>query len=208
MGDITLYIKVFITLLMLVNPLEGMPVFLSATSSADPQLRRRILKITSISVVAILLLSIILGKLILQLFGISTEAFQIGGGAILFLIAVKMTLGPSGFSMEDITGKQIGPEFAIVPLATPLLAGPGAINGAILFGTRAHNAFEITLLMSIVVFIGIILYIILRAGHTIASYIGKTGIDVATRITGLLIAAIAAEMILKGISSVFNLKII
>jgi len=103
MGDITLYIKVFITLLMLVNPLEGMPVFLSATSSADPQLRRRILKITSISVVAILLLSIILGKLILQLFGISTEAFQIGGGAILFLIAVKMTLGPSGFSMEDIT---------------------------------------------------------------------------------------------------------
>lgn len=203
--DITSYVKVFITLLMLVNPLEGLPVYLVATSSAEPQLRKTILRLTTLAVMAILIFSIIFGNLILHIFGISTGAFQLGGGAILFIIAVKMTLGPSGSTTANFTGGELKPEFAVVPLATPLLAGPGAINGAILFGTRAHTVFEMLMLAGIIVIIGAVLYMILKTGHIIARYIGTTGVDVLTRITGILIAAIAAEMMLNGISSVYHL---
>lgn len=205
MSEITSYIKVFTTLLMLVNPLEGMPVYLAATSTAEPQLRKSILRITTFSVVIILMISLVFGRVLLQIFGISTAAFQLGGGAILFLIAVKMTLGAGGTAIANFSGTELKPEFGIVPLAMPLLAGPGAINGAILFGTRAHTVMEMIALMGIVVVVGIVLYMVLRTGHSIASYIGKTGVDVATRITGLLIAAIAAEMMLNGVSSIFKL---
>lgn len=204
--EITSYVKVFATLLMLVNPLEGMPIFLSATREADPQLRNSILRITSMSVMIILMLSILFGNIILHLFGITTAGFQVGGGGILFLIAVKMTLGPGGASFGSLTEGELKPTFGIVPLAMPLLAGPGAINGAILFGTKAHTAVEMLALMGVVVMVGAVLHLILRSGHVISCYIGKTGIDVATRITGLLIAAIAAEMMLDGISEVFHLS--
>lgn len=207
MDNIGYYIKAFVTLLMLVNPFEGMPVFISATGSATPELRHNILRITCLAVVVILVSSLLFGKELLQVFSITTGAFQIGGGIILFLIAVKMTLGPSGAMEEFSGGGVLKPSFGIVPLALPLLAGPGAINGAILFGTGAHTVTDMLVLIGIACLVGIILYIMLKTGNTLARYIGNSGIEVVTRVTGLFIAAISVEMILKGIASTFRLVI-
>lgn len=209
MADMTVYLKAFVTLLLLVNPMEGMPVFLSATEVADPQLKKKILRLTTVGIITILLASLFFGKAVLQLFGISTGAFQIGGGAVLFLVAVKMTLGPSGAAagIGGAGGGKLTPAFAIVPLATPLLAGPGAINGAVLCGTRAHTMMNLAVLSAVVVLVGVVTYVILRAGSTLARYIKDTGVSVITRVTGLLIAAVAAEMVIHGISTLFSIHI-
>ncbi len=205
MNDATFYIKAFITLLVLVNPLEGMPVFLSGTQHADSELRRIIVRRTPIAIVTILVLSLFLGDALLKLFGISPGAFQAGGGAILFLIAVKMILGSGGEAFEKMGGGQITAAFAVVPMAIPIMAGPGAINGAVLYGTRAHSFVEMGILAGVIVVVGAVSYLMLRAATPIARYLKTTGISIATRIMGLIIAAIAVEMIAHGISSMFHL---
>ncbi len=205
-NDIPFYIKAFISLLVLVNPLEGIPVFLAATQSASPELTAKITRTTSVAIVIILLLSLFLGSTLLQLFGISAGAFQTGGGAILFLIAVKMVLGPGKSSFEEMSGGTLTPSFAVVPLAIPLFAGPGAINGAVLYGTRAHNFSEMAILAGVIVLVGLATYLSLRAAITIVRYIKETGIDIATRVMGLIIAAISVEMIAHGIAAMFHLQ--
>ncbi|MDP2599243.1 MAG: MarC family protein [Deltaproteobacteria bacterium] len=203
MDDVTFYIKAFITLLVLVNPLEGVPVFLAATQSANPELTKKISRTAPVAIVIILLASLFLGSALLKLFGISAGAFQTGGGAILFLIAVKMVLGPGKSSFEEMSGGALSPSFAVVPLAIPIFAGPGAINGAVLYGTRAHSFFEMGILAGVIVLVGLAAYLSLRAAMPIVRYIKETGINIATRVMGLIIAAISVEMMAHGIAAMF-----
>ena len=129
MHELTFYIKAFVTLLVLVNPLEGIPVFLAATESVEDSLRTAIARRASVGVMTILLVSLFMGKALLEVFSISPGAFQIGGGVILFLISVKMILGPDGgAAFAQMAGGKITLQFALVPLAIPLLAGPGAVD--------------------------------------------------------------------------------
>jgi len=206
--EITFYVKAFITLFVLVNPLEGIPVFLAATESSEDSLRTGIARRASVGVVTILLVSLFMGKALLEIFSISTGAFQIGGGVILFLISVKMILGPGGgATFAQMTGGKITLQFALVPLAIPLLAGPGAINGAVLYGTRAHSIWQMLILGGVTVIVGIATYGCLRVAEPLVRYLKDSGISIATRIMGLVIAAISVEMVLHGISSVFGLKL-
>lgn len=207
MHELTFYIKAFVTLLVLVNPLEGIPVFLAATESVEDSLRNAIARRASIGVMIILLISLFMGRAMLEIFSISPGAFQIGGGVILFLIAVKMILGPGGgAAFAQMAGGKITLQFALVPLAIPLLAGPGAINGAVLYGTRTHSIWQMLILGGVIVIVGIATYGCLRAAEPLVRYLKDSGISIATRIMGLIIAAISVEMVLHGISAVFNLK--
>lgn len=205
-AHITICFKAFIALLVLVNPLEGMSVLLSATKTSTPALRNNLTKIASFSVFVILILSCFLGNGLLHVFGISTGAFQTGGGIVLFLIAVKMVLGSGDVSFGETQGGEIKKEFAIVPLATPIMAGPGAINGAVLYGTQARTISEMALLAAVIFFVSLVTYIILRTGTRVAHYLKETGITIITRTMGLIIAAIAIEMIAHGVTSLFNMK--
>jgi multiple antibiotic resistance protein len=206
MIDTTFYIKAFIALLVLVNPLEGMPIFLSGTESADPALKKRIERRAAIAITTILILSLFLGNALLKLFGISIGAFQTGGGAILFLIAVQMILGAGGASFSTMNGGNLTSEFAIVPLAIPIMAGPGAINGAVLYGTQAHSVLEMGILAGVIVLVGFASFLSLRAAVPIAGCLKSAGISIATRVMGLFIAAIAVEMIAHGVASMFHLR--
>lgn len=208
MHEFTFYIKAFITLLVLVNPLEGIPVFLGATENSAPQLRTEISRRSSIAVTIILLISLFLGKALLAIFSISPSAFQIGGGIVLFLIAVQMILGPGGGgTFAKMTGGEVNLQFAIVPLAIPLLAGPGAINGAVLYGTRTESFLQTLILAGVILFVGAATYGCLLAAVPLARYLKDDGISIATRIMGLIIAAISVEMVLQGISTVFGLTL-
>lgn len=208
MDDITFYAKAFITLLVLVNPLEGIPVFLAGTEQVAPELRSAIAKRASIAVTIILLTSLFLGNALLKIFSISAGAFQIGGGIILFLIAVQMVLGAGKPSFGGMSGGAVDLQFAVVPLAIPLLAGPGAINGAVLYGTQIHSWEGMLILAGVTLIVGLATYISLCAALPLVKYLKETGINIATRVTGLIIAAIAVEMIAHGISSVFGIKAI
>lgn len=210
-SDIAFYFKAFIALLVLVNPLEGLPIFLSGTEEVDidqrPAMRLAIGKRAAIAITIILLLSLFLGKVLLQIFSISAGAFQIGGGAILFLIAVQMILGSGGAGFAKMAGGKITSNFALVPLAIPIMAGPGAINGAILYGTQTASFWQTLLLAVVILAVGATAYGFLRLARPLAKFLKETGIDIATRIMGLIIAAISAEMVVDGVASVFKLSI-
>jgi multiple antibiotic resistance protein len=181
-------------------------VFLAGTEESDPTLRAAIAKRASIAITVILLAGLFLGNALLSLFSISPGAFQIGGGVILFLIAVQMVLGSDGSSFGKMTNGKVTLQFAIVPLAIPIMAGPGAINGAVLYGTRTHSWVDMLILAGVILFVGLASYISLSAALPLVKYLKNTGISIATRIMGLIIAAIAVEMIAHGISGVFGIK--
>lgn len=206
--DVTFYAKAFITLLLLVNPLEGIPVFLAGTQKASPAMRAAIAKLGAIAVTIILLAALFLGNALLTIFSISAGAFQIGGGIILFLIAVKMVLSSGESSFGNPGAEGVTLQFAIVPLAIPIMAGPGAINGAVLYGTRTHSWVEMCILAGVTILVGIAAYLSLCAALPLVKYLKETGISIATRVMGLIIAAIAVEMVAHGISAVFGIKAI
>ncbi len=140
--DFPVYFKFFIGLFALVNPVGIIPVFISMTSYQTATARNKTNLTANLSVAIILWSSLFLGDGILQLFGISIDSFRIAGGILVVTIAMSMISGKLG---EDKQNKQEKSETAIresigvVPLALPLMAGPGAISSTIVWGTRYHS---------------------------------------------------------------------
>ena len=205
MADVQFYAKAFITLLVLVNPLESIPIFLSATARSDPAVRAAIVRRAPIALTIVMVASLVLGNALLHLFGISIGAFQVGGGLLLFWIAFQMTFGSGGPSIGAAGTGGVDASFAVVPLAIPLMAGPGSISGAILYGTRTHSPEEMIILGAVIVVVGIATWISLILSTTMIRVLKESGIDIATRIMGLIVAAIAVEMIAHGVGSLFGL---
>jgi multiple antibiotic resistance protein len=126
----------------------------------------------------------------------------VGGGIILFLIAVQMTLSVVSTDADAATATShhgSALDIAIVPLAIPLLAGPGAVSGAILYGTRTTSFLQLVLLCCITVLVGLATYASLRAAEQLRGWLGDLGINIATRLMVLLIAAIAAQLTIEGL---------
>jgi multiple antibiotic resistance protein len=202
MAEITTYIKTFIAVFVLVNPLEGIPLFLNETQNAQKEQRVAIAKKTSIAVTVVLLSSLFLGKFILELFGIEIAAFQLSGGVIIFIIALKMVLTNDDSSKDpgdDAQPKKDPASMAIVPLAIPLLAGPGAISTVILYGSMGTSITHFAVLSGIIIAVGVATWLSLKAAVPMTTFLHQTGVNVLTKISGLLVAAIAIEMALNGL---------
>lgn len=203
--EITGYIKVFIALFVLVNPLEGIPFYLNNTRMMTPEQKKTIIRKTSTAVFIILIFSFFLGKYVLTLFGISTGAFTLAGGIIIFLISLSMVLGGNSQSDKDVQTSPNGgsDSFAIVPLAIPLLAGPGPISSMILYGGSTTNFWQLIIIPAIALAVTSAVYLSFKAAATLESKLKKTGVDVLTKVSGILISAIAMEMIHRGLLQLF-----
>jgi MarC family membrane protein len=204
--DFPTYIKFFIGLFALVNPVGIIPVFISMTSYQSAPARNKTNLTANLSVAIILWTSLFLGDGILQLFGISIDSFRIAGGILVVTIAMSMISGKLG---EDKQNKQEKSETAIresvgvVPLALPLMAGPGAISSTIVWGTRYHNIPHlIGFSVAIAIFAGCC-WGLFRIAPWLVRLLGQTGINVITRIMGLLLMALGIEFIVAGIKSIF-----
>ncbi len=206
MHEYTLYAKSIIGMLAILNPLGIVPIFLSMRGDRTPKECIAIARITSISVSIILVLSIWFGTSILHFFGIGIPAFRTGGGLLILLMALAMlNARPShvrqapGEADEASTKDSI----AVVPLAIPLLAGPGAISLAI---SDAHHAVNVTdkiILSAGILLIACVVWLALRLAGPIGKLLGTTGLNVATRIMGLLLAAIGIQMLASGLVKLF-----
>jgi multiple antibiotic resistance protein len=208
MIEITGYIKVFIAIFVLVNPLEGIPFYLNNTRNMTQEEKNAVIRKTSTAVFIILFFSYFLGKYVLTLFGISTGAFTLAGGIIIFLISLSMVLGSSGSigkSDNDVSANKVegGDSFAIVPLAIPLLAGPGPISSMILYGGSTTDILQMIIIPAIALAVSVAVYFSFKAAAQLENKLKKTGVDVLTKVTGILISAIAVEMIHKGIVQLF-----
>ncbi|CAM3554362.1 hypothetical protein BS639_07910 [Rouxiella silvae] len=204
--DFSGYIKFFVGLFALVNPVGILPVFISMTSYQPATGRDKTNMTANLTVAIILCTSLFLGDSILQVFGISIDSFRIAGGILVVTIAMSMISGKLG---EDKQNKQEKSETAIrenvgvVPLALPLMAGPGAISSTIVWSTRYHswaNLFGFTLAIVIFCFC---CWLLFRAAPLVMKLLGQTGINVITRIMGLLLMAVGIEFIVTGLKSTF-----
>ncbi|MCW2254564.1 MarC family membrane protein [Providencia alcalifaciens] len=204
--DLSGYIKFFIGLFALVNPVGILPVFISMTNYQNSAGRNKTNTIANTSVAIILCISLLVGDSILQLFGISIDSFRIAGGILIVTIAMSMISGKIG---EDKQNKQEKSETAVrdsigvVPLALPLMAGPGAISSCIVWSSR-WNGWQnfLGLALTCIVF-AFCCWLLFRSASLLVRYLGQTGINVVTRIMGLLLMSLGIEFIVTGVKAIF-----
>lgn len=206
MLDPTEYIKIFIALLAIVNPLGAIPIVLALTSNASQSEHRKITRVTVISVTIILFVSLLLGEPILQLFGISINSFRVGGGILILLMAISMLHAresPVRFTQEEASEGENRTSVAVVPLSMPLLAGPGSISTVILYANKSDSIWHYVYMGLDILLLVFILRLAFQFIPWISKHISQTGINVFSRVMGLILAAIAIEFIANGIKGLF-----
>jgi multiple antibiotic resistance protein len=199
------YLRFFVTLTAVLDPFLAVPIFVSVTAGHSPRERVRTARVVTITVFAVLAGAAIFGERLLRLLGTSLPAFQVGGGLVLLLMALAMLNAQVGeIRQTRAEARELKSREAsgVVPLAVPLLAGPGAISTTIIAaqqGGLAHGATLIACILLVCVF----LWLMLRLAQVVARRMGTTGLNIATRLLGLLLAAIAIQTMADGLRILF-----
>ncbi|TAG49951.1 MAG: NAAT family transporter [Betaproteobacteria bacterium] len=206
------YLKSFLGLIAIVDPLIAVPMFIALTPTASAQDRKRIARIAAIAVFCVLGISLVAGGPLLDFFGISLSAFKVAGALLLLLSAMdsfNAAPGRQRQTPEEEVEAMSKHAVAVVPIATPLLAGPGAISMVIVFGqshpgvSKLGQVGHIGAMLCVIFVVAVLTWITLRAAQRIANRIGITGMNVATRVGGLITAALAVEILASGLNGLF-----
>ncbi len=204
MLDFTEYTKIFISLFAIIDPIGIIPIIIAFTAGMTAQKRERIGRMASLSVLGILLSALLLGEAILEFFGISIHSFRTAGGILLLLMSITMLIGnkPAPTPNESTDGDATT-SVAIVPLSTPLLAGPGAISTVILDAHKDSHVGHYGVMALILVALSLTVWLTFLIAPWISQRLGKIGSNIFTRLMGLLLAAIAVEFIAGGLRGLF-----
>lgn len=196
--------KIFIALIALVNPLGVLPMFISLTQDFTPAQKQRAIRTAAFTVVAVITTCALLGEQIIKFFGISTASLQVAGGLLILLMSLSMlNAQPSGAktTAEERDEAEHKDTIGVVPLGIPLLTGPGAMSTVIVLAGKSHHASDYAALIGSGVVIAALVWLTLQMAQPIARFMGRTGINIATRIMGLLVAAVAVEFIVEGLKT-------
>ena len=203
MIELTGYIKIFTTLLAIVNPLGVIPIFVSLTRGSTDVERRHISRTTSITVAVVLVTATLIGKTLLDFFGVSIASFKVGGGILLLLMSIAMMQAKhteSKQTPEEAEEAEEKESIAVVPIAMPLLAGPGAISTVIIYAQASFQPLHVGLIIVSCLLVALLTWAALIVANPLSKVMSKTSINIATRLMGLLLAAIAVEFITGGLS--------
>jgi multiple antibiotic resistance protein len=202
--------KPLITLLAIVNPLAIVPFFIHYTQSFSEAQRRRTIWVSSFSVFVVIAVSALLGLQILEFFNISLASFQVGGGLLLLSSALNMLNAQPAEAKSNATELQdaseraaVGASIAVVPLAIPLLTGPASMSTVVIYADKAKSIWQLLTLVGYGVVIGLATALCFALAGPIARILGKTGINVMTRLMGLILAALAVEVMADGLHKLF-----
>jgi multiple antibiotic resistance protein len=188
-------ITAVIALFVVIDPIGSIPLFIALTNKLEKEEQNTVSKTAIITAGILLIIFGVAGSQILQLFGITIFSFMIAGGILLFIIAIELlTNGEGRFAASNVKG-----EAGVVPIAFPLLAGPGAITAVIIL--YQTSGFLITVLSIIIVIA--ITYVILRMVNPIYKILGNRGSMIVSRVFAVIIAAIAVQYIVEGIKNLF-----
>jgi len=201
MNLINLFFHIFLTLLIITDPLGNTPTFLVLTKDFGEQERRRIITKASLVAAGILIFMAILGKYILNFFNLNLATLQIAGGLLLMAIAFEMVLGIPKIKIAE--GKAEINSLAVAPMGTPLIAGPGAITAVLIFMSQSQEIGEKFIVVLGIVFTIFILWAILSNCGLVLKIIKKDGAAALKKIMGLILATIAVGMVSQGIKGVF-----
>jgi len=199
------YLRFVVTLTAVVDPFLAVPFFLTVTASRSEAESRRLARVVALTVFLVLAVSAFVGEALLELIGASLSAFRVGGGLVLLLMALAMLNAQAGGvrqSQAEARELEEGELHGVVPLAIPLLAGPGAISTSIIAAEGGGLAHQAMIVLCIAV-VCVVSWLTMRAAHRIAARMGTTGLNVATRILGLLLAAMAVQTMAVGLRQLF-----
>ena len=206
MHDWAEYTKFFLALLVIVNPLGTVPLFVSMTAGHSAEERRKIARVASLAVGVVLVVSAIGGQHLLAFFGISIASFKVGGAILILLMAISMMHAAPARerqTQEEAAEAEDKDSIAVVPLAIPLLSGPGAISTTIIYATARPSFVHIGLIVFCCALIALVTWLALRVAAPVSRWLGTTGVNIAIRIMGLLLAAVAVEIFASGALELF-----
>nr|WP_315231701.1 MarC family protein [uncultured Albidiferax sp.] len=202
--------KPLITLLAIVNPLAIVPFFIHYTQSFSEAQRRRTIVVSSFSAFVVIAISALLGLQILDFFNISLASFQVGGGLLLMTSSLNMLNAQPAESkstsveLHDASERAaVGSSIAVVPLAIPLLTGPASMSTVVIYADKAKTLLQLVTLVGYGVVIGLATALCFSLAGPIARVLGKTGINVMTRLMGLILAALSVEVMADGLHKLF-----
>ncbi len=199
-------LQLFAALLAIMNPLTVVPVFLALTGGYSAAARRKVALMTAITAFVALAVVLVAGTGLLDLFGITINDFRIAGGIMLFIMSLSLLRAkPSRmrYRQEEEIDAQQHDNPAVFPLAIPMMAGPGSMTTVILFGDEYTGTFGIAVAMAVIAVVCLIILTTLSLANWLAREVGVTGMNVVTRLMGMILSAVAVGMISQGLRGAF-----
>lgn len=196
----------FSAIFFVVDPIAVVPVFITITEGDSDEKRKKMAGRACAISAAILLTFMLGGGLIFKLFSLTLAAFKIAGGILLSMTALDMLRSMPArtrTSGKEVTEAQAKPDVAIVPLAMPLLAGPGSIATVMVLVAQADHAWQMVLLAASILVTAQLSYLMLRAAGLVNRYLGNSGRAILERVMGLLLVAIAVQFLIGGVRDAF-----
>jgi multiple antibiotic resistance protein len=197
---------IFVTLLAMVNPVEAAAAFATLTEGRSSQDQAQIARRATFVGFAILIAFGYAGEALLHALGVSIQAFEIAGGVLLLKVGFNMVFAEKTDSETADNAKAIAKprsDPSVFPLAIPIITGPGALTASVTLLSGEHNQFGtygIFLIMAVVVFA--LTYLAMRSATRLTEILGRTGVDATGRLVGIIVAAIAVQLIINGVAGI------
>jgi len=203
---VTEYLRFAVTLTAVLDPFLAVPLFLTLAANQSTRERVVLVRVVAITVFGVLAVAALLGDSILTLMGASLAAFRVGGGLVLLLMSLAMLnaqVGGVRQSEEEAAELESGEVRGLVPLAIPLLAGPGAISTTIIAAEKGAGVGHLAAILGVIAAVSLLTWLVLRAANAIGERMSKTALNIATRLLGLLLAAFAVQTMAEGLRELF-----
>jgi multiple antibiotic resistance protein len=200
------YTRFFIALFVILDPFAAIPMFLVLTKTFGSAERRRVTTICAFTVLAVLVAAALLGERMLLTLGTSLASFRVGGGIVLLMMALAMLRAQTDnvrTTPAEVAEAGDRDAIAVVPLAIPLLAGPGSISTVIIEMHRPGVEYHALLVIAVIAVVCGLLWLVLRMAVSIGNKLGHIGLSIINRLFGLILAAIAVEIIANGLKALF-----
>jgi len=203
-------LKPLITLLAIVNPLAIVPFYIHYTQGFERDQRIRTVWVASFGAFVVIATSALLGLQILEFFSISLASFQVGGGLLLMTSALSMLNAQPAEARSNADELAVaqrrsadGASIAVVPLTIPLLTGPATMSTVVIYAERAKTFPQLATLVAYGLVVGLATALCFSLAQPIARFLGRTGINVMTRLMGLILAALSVEVMAVGLTKLF-----
>ena len=199
-------LKPLISLLVVVNPIACVPFFIHYTEGLTRAQKAQTVRVAAFSCFVVIATCALLGLKVLEFFGISLASFQVGGGLLLMTSALSMLNAQPAeakSTADEVQDAAARASIAVVPLTIPLLTGPASMSTVVIYAEKAKTLSQLSILLGYGVVIALATWLALSLAQPIARALGKTGINVMTRLMGLILTALAVEVMSEGLHTLF-----
>ncbi len=200
--------SIFIALFAIIDPFGAIPIFLALTKGAKPDQKRSIALKSCLFAFLVLVIFTLIGRYILNFFSISVTAFQVGGGVIIFLSGLPMLFAyPLGMRSKDSEVVECAEkeDVSLVPMGVPMLAGPGAITTVLVLADQHKLLLSKLAILGCSALVLLVAFLLFWQAERLFRWIGQTGLNLLTRIMGLILIVLAVQYILSGIKQFFGI---